>query len=133
MMTKIDAEALALKFKDSFDKCSIPVTVWAEHFQDLDPEYARNTVKWFVQNHNHAPSVATFLSEYRRLLHANDPVQDEGVEPQQWRPYSPRHEGVHFGTYYANLLDKASRGDREAIEMVAVWEQNFAAKKPRVA
>jgi hypothetical protein len=117
-MNKTQAELLASKLTTSFQRTNIDATAWVEYLEPLDHEVAKRVVDYVIRGYDKQPTIAQFLSEYHRHAESDTDMSK----------FRPDPGAISFDQYLARIVDKASRGDREATEMVGIWERYLEAR-----
>lgn len=66
-MREYEAVEIATRLCHSWPRSSISADMWANELARLDRGRAEHTARQLVRTHDHAPSIAAFLSAYRAL------------------------------------------------------------------
>ena len=120
-MKRMEAEKHALRITQSWPTTRIELKVGADQLESLDSAAVDETISLCVRRLERSPSIAQFLSEYHRLRDAHAPSY--AVSPEYAK------SAISFGEYMSRLYDRAAKGDRDAIEMSAIWERNLGKDK----
>lgn len=115
-MNLTQAELLANKLTSSFPRTGIEPSAWVEQLKPLDHTEADSVTTYVIRNMDKQPTISQFLAEYHRRRQSD-------VQMTRWKP-DPK--AISFGQYFTIITNRAGKGDREAIEMLDIWEAYLA-------
>jgi hypothetical protein len=94
-----------------------PLTEWIDELKRLDAGMAGTAYIRLRREHEHAPSIARFLAEYR------------GVHgPTDSQPARSNEERISLNDYLSRLAGRAAKGSEDAREELASWQRWLAPK-----